>query len=425
MAWPTPGVVPADGMYRVPTTWREVTHAAISVGRDPTAWLAAVPALAWSELIARRSPLAAYLGGSGGLGGYRVQPNVVYREGTESTAQAAFGYRIGMTMAEWACRGLMGLGPTTHAEAATPLAAGSGWSASVGLPDLVGVHRYDGMTWLVEAKGARKVARSALVKGAEQLSTPGLLDGPHMRVLCGTSLDHRLSMTIDVESVNPTVVPAGVSPALADSDDAVTLARAWMLIYLCLAALPPSSRSIRPVGPEVSDRDRRRSGATVVLLENDASTTREREEVRRQPDDRRHRRTSPHDMLTGAVPGTDLIVGMSRRLFAACQRLADAQRRIADDVDRERPRSPDAPEEMLNALREDRQRRYWQHEREDSRLSGDTREGFEAGAHTPWPELLGQETEIEVDAPAGFLEAATEDTYLAMDSRMNLTLPSP
>jgi hypothetical protein len=49
---------------------------------------------------------------------------VVYTDGTESTAGAAFGYRIGMTMAEWACGGLMSLGPTTHAEAQTPLGAG-------------------------------------------------------------------------------------------------------------------------------------------------------------------------------------------------------------------------------------------------------------------------------------------------------------
>lgn len=120
--WPTPGAVPSqDGQYRVVTTWRDVMYAAIMVGRDPTASLRDVPTLAWAEIVARTSPLVAYLGRSPyptspGGSGFVVKPNVVYQDGTEQTAQAAFGYRIGMTMAEWACRGLMGSGPTLRAE---------------------------------------------------------------------------------------------------------------------------------------------------------------------------------------------------------------------------------------------------------------------------------------------------------------------
>lgn len=200
--WPRPGVVPQSGEYRVTTTWREVLDAAISVGRDPTAWLASVHALAWSEITARRSPLMAYLGrkrlpmASHGGSGYAVEPNVVYRNGTEQTAQAAFGYRIGMTMAEWACRGLMGLGPTTHAESLYPPEAGTAWSVSSGLPDLTGTHANPPHRWLIEAKGGRRLGRQALVKGAQQLSAEGLVAGPHLRVLVGASLEPRLFVTL-------------------------------------------------------------------------------------------------------------------------------------------------------------------------------------------------------------------------------------
>jgi hypothetical protein len=123
-AWPGTHRAPQRGNYLVPTTWREVLDAALTVGRDPLPWLIVTPGLATAEIIARRAPLAAYLhrtpSATLGGGGYQLEPNAVYREGTERTARAMFGYRIGMTMAEWACRGLMGHGPTVHAEATTP-----------------------------------------------------------------------------------------------------------------------------------------------------------------------------------------------------------------------------------------------------------------------------------------------------------------
>lgn len=127
LPWPPVRDVPPPGWYLVPTTWRDVIDAAMAVGRDPFAWLAAVPALAWAEITARRSPLRAYLqrarnaAGVAAVTGYSLEPNVVYLEGTEKTARALFAYRIGMTMAEWACRGLLRLGPTVHAEAIRPL----------------------------------------------------------------------------------------------------------------------------------------------------------------------------------------------------------------------------------------------------------------------------------------------------------------
>ena len=214
LPWPAVRDVPVPGWYLVPTTWRDVIDAAMTVGRDPFAWLAAVPALAWAEITARRSPLRAYLqrahsaAGVASMTGYSLEPNLVYLEGTEKTARALFAYRIGMTMAEWACRGLLGLGPTVHAEATRPAGAGPEWHPGNGLPDLVGIHRGHPATWLVEAKGGRRTGLRELAKGASQLSAAGLMTGPHARVLCGTSIEHRVFMTIDAEKTGGTAKPA-------------------------------------------------------------------------------------------------------------------------------------------------------------------------------------------------------------------------
>jgi hypothetical protein len=188
------------------TTWREVIDAAMTVGRDAFAWLAAVPSLASAEIIARRSPLAAYLYPVSNqslpfrTAGYHLEPNVVCQEGTEKTARALFAYRTGMTMAEWAYRKLMGLGPTIHAEAVPELQGrGPAWSQQNGQPDLVGYHWQSTETWLIEAKAARRLGKHELPKGASQLCATGLMVGPHMRVLCGTSIEHRIFVTVDVE----------------------------------------------------------------------------------------------------------------------------------------------------------------------------------------------------------------------------------
>lgn len=424
--WPVPGEVPVDGLYRVSTTWRDVIDAALSVGRDPTAWLAAVPALAWSEIIARRSPLMAYLGRqrcTGGTG-YRVEPNVVYRDGTERSARGAFGYRIGMTMAEWACRGLMGLGPTTHAEAVAPEGAGPAWFPSGSLPDLVGEHPADLATWLIEAKGGQRLGRGELLKGARQLSKPGLLTGAHLRVLCGTSLEPRLFMTIDIEE-HTGIQPPPRRQASADpaNNDAMllALARSRMLLYLALNAITATERWIVPVGFAVTEvADRSRSG-TVTPLEFDPTTHRERAAARNRGQYERRDGRERLDMLAGRVPGTDLVIGMSRRLFAACRNLADVQQWAAAGADRERPRpSPEALGRMnleeVVRYAEQRRRLYWQRLRE---LASDaeerTRVGFERGARSTWNDLLDQQTRFRLAAPVGFLEAATADTYLALE----------
>jgi len=438
--WPVKGDVPPSGGYLVPSMWREAIDAAMTVGRDPFAWLAAVPALAWSEIIARRSPLRAYLqrtphpAGLPGIAGHRLVPNVVYQEGTEKTARALFAYRIGMTMAEWACRGLLGLGPTVHAEAIRPPGAGPGWDPAGGLPDLVGLHWRTPATWLVEAKGARRAGLRELAKGALQLASAGLISGPHARVLCGTSIEDRVFMTIDIEMASgtayrPAPMPGSRRPG-PDEDDAelLDLARSRMLTYYALRALPRQALAIRPVGPAVTyDRREDRPMNLVLPLENDESTRAERAIAQDRAAYERRPPSSRLDMLSGRVPGTDIIIGMSRRLFATCQGLAALQAQLLQSVDQDLP----APAEDESISRDEgateermRNRRSLLAEREADMyefLADTGRRAYEAGRESSWQQLLDTSPPLVTTQPANLLESATPDTYLAIDASTPIT----
>lgn len=434
--WPTEGNLPPTGDYLVPTTWREVIDAAMTYGRDPYAWLAAVPELASAEIIARRSPLAAYLyrtrNGSHLLWttGYRLEPNVVYQEGTEKTARALFAYSLGMTMAEWACRGLMGLGSTIHAEA-LPLLPGRGplWSQNNGQPDLVGFHWRSPETWLIEAKAARRAGKTQLSKGASQLSASGLMAGPHMRVLCGTSIEHRVFMTVDVEDAGD-IAESGIGVdgqrQRPEEDDAelVALARSRMLNYYALQALPRGSLSVRPVGPAIADTQTRPRQTTdlVVPLERDESTRTERALARDPAAYARRPLSAKSDMLTGRIPGTEMIIGMSRRLFAACRSLAAEQAELLLAIDADLPDLPDttSPELIEEAAEERiRERRTLFAEREAEerdRLRSTTRQAYEFGRERSWQQLFDIQPQLVTEPPANLLESASPDTYLAIEA---------
>jgi hypothetical protein len=173
---PWPGGLPATtGQYVTTMTWRDMLDAAMTVGREVAPWLLRFPGLAWQEVVARESPLRAFLVRvdsplAASPTGWALRPSIVYIDGTERTAQAAFGYRIGMTMAEWVARGLCGLGATTHCEDGQPAGAPVGWHAMPSQPDLYCRDAAGGI-WLVEAKGARRLGLPALRKGATQVET--------------------------------------------------------------------------------------------------------------------------------------------------------------------------------------------------------------------------------------------------------------
>ena len=425
--WPVPRDVPPDGAYLVTTTWRDIIDAAATVGRDPVPWFAIMPALAWSEYIARWSPLMAYLrrwpsaNTHPASSGYVLEPNAVYYHGTERTARAAFGYRVGMTMAEWVCRGLMGLGPTLHAETSPLAEAGPAWSPANGLPDLVGDHWRPPTTWLVEAKGSRRTGQPVLAKGVLQLTGRGLMSGAHVRVLCGASLEPRLFVTVDVEAL-PGRAPWTASPEIPDpaSEDSVlvNLARSRMLTYYSLRALTANALSVRPVGLTVADPAswRRRAGL-VYPLEQDPSTQLERllaqnisaYEEQRPPPQRL-------DMLTGRVPGTNVIIGLSRRLFEACRNLASEEEQIAEEVGPESQYGLFDSDEEVEEYTRERRAAFGEREAAMSpRIRETTRQGFERGKNNTWSQILGHQPSTNSGPAPGLLESATADTYLAID----------
>jgi hypothetical protein len=454
--WPTVGDIPPGGEYLVTATWRDVIDAALTVGRDPSPWFAQVPGLAWSECIARCSPLLAYLGlrryGSQNSrrSGCLIEPNIMYSKGTERTGQAAFAYRIGMTMAEWVCRRLMGLGPTLHAEVKRPPEAGPMWRplSNASLPDLVGDHWRDPITWIVEAKGARRLGQPELRKGARQVTRCGLMSGPHVRVLCGTSLEHRLFMTVDAEiSDFDGQLPSSLAvPDLAQSDEElVAQAFSRMLTYYSLTALPSAEQFISPLGRVVGQLPaRQRRAAQIYPLEDDASTREERELARDVASYEEYRALSErHDMLTGRVPGTGIVLGMSRRLFGACRGVAAEVERIAAEVREEYPEwglteleEAEAVEHLPRGFRaytedEDSEDGVQLLEEEpdepwlvfvdrmadsQEQIRNRARAGFEFGMANSWDQM-GAPARLNPQPPAGMLEGATTDTYLAVDLR--------
>ncbi|MFF2951761.1 hypothetical protein ACFVVU_10540 [Kitasatospora sp. NPDC057965] len=431
--WPSPGAVPPDGAYLVTTTWRDLLDAATTVGRDIAPWLAAVPRLARREIMARRHPLGAYLvrqrtkSPAPGGAGTEIVPSVVYTHGTEGSMRSAFGYHVGMTMAEWACRSLMGLGPTTHAESAAPPGAVPKWKTTRSLPDLFGTHPSSAELWLVEAKGGRWLPDRSRRKGARQLDVGALMTEPYRKVLCGTSLEKRLFMMIDVED-GPSAPDGPLTGAAADLDEDLVqdddealldLAQARMLTYLALVSLPREGLRAVAVGGPRPGPARRRSGL-VTLLEGDEGTAALRRELGAGATVNAIGRRQGVDMLVGRLPGTDLMLGMSRRLFGACRELAWEDRRLASVVDEVLPtvrqaagwgteaRSERRTRERAEALQEGR-------DREGGIRRGAVRRGFSRGRAESWAQLADVSPRVVVPAAEGFLEAATRDTYLAVE----------
>ncbi|MFE2156599.1 hypothetical protein ACFW9M_02100 [Streptomyces lydicus] len=365
-----------------------------------------------------------------------------------------------MTMAEWACR-RMGLGPTTHAESAVPQGAAPGWAKTPSLPDLFGTHPATSELWLVEAKGSRRLGLRPRIKGAKQLDIGALVPVTHQKVLCGTSLERRLFMMIDVEGLPKTGNSGGGSgggsrggsgggsrggsgggsgdstdeEALEQDDEALLeLARSRMLTYLALASLPRDGLRITAVG-----RPEERSPARadlIRLLESDRATTELRRHVPPDAGDEAVRQQNGLDMLTGRLPGTDLMLGMSRRLYGACRALAYEERRVVARVREERPKyleelpravqPPDGavarlPErQMSDRAYEERiaevqeyVREVREEQREDQLRS--VRDGFTMGDRGSWMHLIDLAPRLALPREEGFLEAATADTYLAVE----------
>lgn len=326
--WPPP-----DGWYDVPATWREILDAAVTVGRDPTPWLSKYPALATNELLARVAPLAAYLHHDGTTSPVKLRASPVYSLGAERSAQGAMAYRLGMTMAEWVARSLIGLGATTHHEDAQPTGAGPDWFGPGRRPDLWSEDPGRWPTvWSFEAKAARRLAQRNMREGAEQLASLNTraLPVPHSRVLVGTSIDDRLFTLVEYEMRE-------VSAASAGGDEATRLynvARARLIVYLFLAS--QGYERLRTVTvargdeatrfSEMDDSTRELRGAVRVRLLGESRGP--------LPSDLAMRAT---EFLVSGIPGTGLRLGMSPGLFSACRGLLASLQETIVEVARERP----------------------------------------------------------------------------------------
>jgi hypothetical protein len=239
-------------------------------------------------------------------------------------------------------------------------------------------------------------------------------------------------MTIDVEVVGGGTTEPGFAvddygPG-PDEDDAelIALVRSRMLNFYVLQALPRDSLFVRPVGPALADRQpgQWRTANLVVPLEGDQSTRAERGELAR--DRAAYARRPPAsrlDMLTGQVPGTDIVLGMSRRLFSACRSLAAEQdqllRAVRDDLlDLSATTSKGfiGEEEFEVRLRE--RRAAFAERGADNRdhLYQTTREAYETGRESSWQQLIDVQPQLVIEPPANLLESATADTYLGIDA---------
>lgn len=306
--WTAAGQLPGDGFYLATTTWRQILQAATGVGRDLAPWLRKTPWLAVNEFIARVAPLQAYLcmkdvPGPEYAAGRRLFVSAVYQHGTERSAHSAFGYHLGMTMAQWACVGMSGLGSTRHIEAGGPNGNQGFLDASRRLPDLWGTHPSPRLPWLVEAKAGRHLGEGRLKDGKVQLNGGSdLMTVPHWQVLCGTSLPDRkrweddyLFMTIDTTPITPpppdggsALPPLGPPPDGAedhiaeDVEALLAVARSQLMAYQAIAfgavedlRLIPVSKARLP-GQVRAGMDRRPEPAAGGLRADRAAADRRR-----------------------------------------------------------------------------------------------------------------------------------------------------
>jgi hypothetical protein len=428
----------------VETTWRDILNAAITVGRDLTPWLVNRPHRAAHELLARTTPLTAYLRREHDRlllsERPRLVPSIAYSQGAERSAQGAFAYRLGMTMTEWACRGLMGLGPTMHAESARPPGAMDDWFAAGSLPDLFGTHPVDRRLWLVEAKAARWIGLPQLKKGRDQLLAGSALveDVPHRLVLCGASVEEEVFVTVDhIATGGPDTWPDHLPPfsqappegsELTDPAGLVEFARSQMLIYLYLNSLERDRLTVVPVAERRSAFPER-SRSILTLVERDPVTEQVRERLReRPPVDSRDLmgRENMDDLITAPLHSTGIRVGLSRGLFTACERLRRELAVLVEETqDSETipqirapgladrlPEEHDSEEQRERLTARARRIRTLERER-GVRLRRTVQEGYTAGRERPWRDLLGIEPPVDTTG-GGMLEAFGEGTYLAV-----------
>lgn len=457
--WTGPAFPASNGWYLPTTTWREILKAAINVGRDLSPWLDR-PYYAAREIGARIAPLDTYLDLHDGPrlhdynAGRRLTANVVLEQGTESSARGALGYRLGMTMAEWACRSLLGLSQTYHIEDSWPDGIEDPAANTKSVkgqknprPDLHGWHNGECLPWLIEAKGGEG-GPEGLQRGWEQLEGGCTVVHPHgldhRLLLCGAALKRGVSprndLFVTIRHELHTKGPAatlgthpGSGPAPGDGpqdaearvgedDQGGTLldvARSQMLLFLSLRAVEIASSARLRLVPVARDRSERRASGLLTLMEDDEATRERRKALGQQkesPSDGSARGLGLETYLTARIPNTEVTLGMSQRLYAACAELYRADREIAEQTPGLRAEEhvtvglsdEEIDDRAASARREYRERQHFARPRIQRRV----RDAFTASEEQPWTARLGANPDFTLSP--GNLEATTPETYLAI-----------
>lgn len=358
-------------------------------------------------------------------------------------------------MAEWAYRSLMGLGETWHIENSWPMGIhdpAAGTKPTKGQknprPDLWGRHHSEGRHWLIEAKGG-DITPGRLNHGWEQLLGGCTVLHPHgldhRIVLCSTALKRGVGPRNDLfviirqehhpgtQSGSLTSTSGkGSSPAEVQSAEEaldedgtgstlLDVARSQMLTYLALSALEGSAFSRLRLVPVARDRGERRPTAGPLTLMEDDEATRERRTAlggrEASPNDANARAAGLDSFLTGRIPHTEVTLGMSRRLYATCAELFQADREIAERTPglRAEDRTTDVEEKELEELSTAARREYRERQEEARPIvQRRLREVFAASRDQPWEHRLTDTPRFTL-APVA-LEATTPETYLAVDA---------
>ena len=421
--WNNPPWPPPDGWYDVPTTWREILDAAITAGRDPAPWLSRFPALAAQELLARTSPLSAYLHHDGSGRPVRLRPSPVYTRGAERSAQGAMAYRLGMTMTEWVARVMIGLPPTLHYESSQPAGAGPNWYGPGKRPDLYSeASALSPALWCLEAKGARRLVQGIMRNGAQQLAAldSTVVTVPHGRVLVGTNIDPQLFTLVEHEKFTPRL---GIE---AESAEAIYLqARARLVTYLFLRSMARERLRTTVIS---------RGGARTRFGETDEQTKEVRTELAREAPgiDPSNQRIRGRDMVVAELPGTGLRVGMSTGLFRACgavldELLAAIEATAAERTDWDRfavrpVRQPEYADTLSPDEEDDALGRFRAAVEQRSRPAQMTRayEAYDRGATDGIEDLVGRPAR---ETETSDLELYTDDTYLSLSEQSSLMAP--
>ena len=313
----------------------------------------------------------------------------------------------------------LGIGPTLDVETNRSPDAGASWGQpGTPQPDLFA--RWVNVTWLIEAKGALKVTHASLVKGANQLNTPNLLRAAGVRMLVGANASHRLHLTVDLDmpAAGPTANRGQELAARTLSDPAAVsdLAYSRMLIYYLLRD-PTAELFLRPMSDlGTAERTPSRLWTPDPVPMRPDQTDQQASQASSRP-----RRLDARDMIVTRVPGTAVTVGLSRRLFAACRIIAEADREILDSANdlladlmayeaETGEQSPD-PDTIRNDMFLE-QTRF----RERAFFDDTVYAEFSRVTERPSRETRVNDREIVYSAPnPRTLESATSDVYIAID----------